>query len=1049
MQKRITLILVWVGLLCQPSMGQVPPPVDAVAAQYRSLLRALAGRQFSTALSLGEQLLSHADRYPLIYERIVQVGKASGLEAPVQQMFNARLKGDVPDARGYYGLGLLAKARGDSQAALGYFQQSVREMPDFAPALMALVDAYRAIGKSAAAEVFFQQTLSSTTHSAYKHFALGYLFARDRQPVKALSELDVATALMPFLKDVCYVKGLALQLGGQLAKALAICQECYSRLEPTLNEDEKQAFVNLIASVYLDDGRLVEAEQYFRDGLRWAQDLGDEGYEEASLAYLGRVAELRSSYAQALLYYQEAYAKAKVNTSFNSRINLPRYPGRIGSIYLALGDYVTARHYFEQGVALAKAARNERLEAAQLAYLGDALIAAQQLEEALVCYQRVVELNRKVPDAFTSSASADSLSFLYLKKGEYQKALELVEEGLKQARAIAYFDRELILLNRAGELLGRLGWAERAAESYQQALQLATEKNSPQQAWTACAGLAALYQRTGRAEQAREFFLRALQLMEATRAHLGAPEDRMGFLQDKLSLYRDAVRALHTLHLQLPASGYDREAFLIAEQGRARALLDELAAAQINETTAWDEAARGDYKKRNARVVELQLGLLKEQARTRPDPAAIRGLEAELERVALEQSNTQRAARQHLRDSFTGLEAKPIAARDLQAGLDAQTAFLQYQMLNDAVLLFVFTKERFEVFLLPDLAGLRQRVASVRETISTPGAGKLALYRVQAAALYRDLVAPARALLAGKKNLVVVADDVLQRLPFEVLLTAAAPATALGELPYLLRQFTISYAPSASVWTLLQQRQPTTQARKDLMALGDPDYGNEPAKESQALAIATRSAWGGESLGKLARLPYSRREVESVARLFPAAQVTMLMGKDANEAKTKSTLSLADYRMLHFAAHGLLNESKPQFSGLVLALSPESKAGTPPADDATREDGLLQAYEIYNLKLNADLVVLSACETGLGKMVNGEGMIGLTRAFFYAGTPTVVASLWKVADDSTATLMEHFYRNLRDGKVSKAEALRQAQLALVRANKSPYFWAAFVLQGKA
>jgi CHAT domain-containing protein len=234
-----------------------------------------------------------------------------------------------------------------------------------------------------------------------------------------------------------------------------------------------------------------------------------------------------------------------------------------------------------------------------------------------------------------------------------------------------------------------------------------------------------------------------------------------------------------------------------------------------------------------------------------------------------------------------------------------------------------------------------------------------------------------------------------------------------------------------------------------------------------------RSAFGEGTPWKLRRLQYSRREVQRIARLYPQEDILLHLGEAATEENVKTEGRLSHYRFIHFAAHGLLNENKPQYSGIVLTLpqkeDPRPKTQDPrPTDPAapasslheqttkdkgqgtrdTAEDGLLQVYEIFNLKLNADMVVLSACETGLGKEVKGEGLIGLTRAFLYAGTPSVVVSLWKVEDRSTAELMTQFYRHLKDGQRSKAAALRQAQLELIRTGVHPYFWAPFVLVGQ-
>jgi len=298
---------------------------------------------------------------------------------------------------------------------------------------------------------------------------------------------------------------------------------------------------------------------------------------------------------------------------------------------------------------------------------------------------------------------------------------------------------------------------------------------------------------------------------------------------------------------------------------------------------------------------------------------------------------------------------------------------------------------------------------------------------------------------------VIVADDALHRLPFGVLLRSGQESR-VNRMPFLARDYAVNYAPSASVFAALndrvnQQAPERPGAMKQLLAFADPDYAPET---SGPLGVAVRSAFGGDGQWRLERLAGSRNEVEAIARLYPEDAVKLFLGKDANEENAKDEGRLSEYRILHFAAHGLLNEQRPQFSGLILSLPsrPEGESGASDSPGAgARGDGLLQAYEIFNLKLRAELVVLSACETGLGKLVNGEGLMGLTRSFFHAGAPTVVASLWKVADGSTATLMTRFHRHLIGGK-GKAEALRQAQLEMILEGKHPYYWAAFVLIGK-
>ncbi|HKV39536.1 MAG TPA: CHAT domain-containing protein, partial [Blastocatellia bacterium] len=371
----------------------------------------------------------------------------------------------------------------------------------------------------------------------------------------------------------------------------------------------------------------------------------------------------------------------------------------------------------------------------------------------------------------------------------------------------------------------------------------------------------------------------------------------------------------------------------------------------------------------------------------------------------------------------------------------------------------------------------------LRASITTPGRATLSNYLSSASELYQELLEPVAGLLAGKKRLVIVPDGALYYLPFEVLLQKGGIEIAdvpLSELPYLVRSFSVSYAPSVSVLEMLgrpaEQGAGTQSPPDDFIAFADPDYGNpdngaEGGDEGGlgSLSSVVRGTFGFGGLWKLDRLPGSRIEVEQIAGLFPQGRSSLFLGAEATEENVKSPGRLGRYRYIHFAVHGLIDESQPQFTSLVLS-PPSYEAGhwADKSGPLVREDGLLQAYEIFNLRLRADLVTLSACETGLGKQVKGEGLIGLSRAFFYAGAPSLLVSLWKVDDRSTASLMTSFYSRLRasafgkpndaskDGEnglvdsASKAGALREAKLKLIASGNfsHPYYWAPFILSGK-
>jgi CHAT domain-containing protein len=292
------------------------------------------------------------------------------------------------------------------------------------------------------------------------------------------------------------------------------------------------------------------------------------------------------------------------------------------------------------------------------------------------------------------------------------------------------------------------------------------------------------------------------------------------------------------------------------------------------------------------------------------------------------------------------------------------------------------------------------------------------------------------------RRLLVVADGVLDYLPLGALPDPRAPGEPL------LRRHEVVALPSASLLDVLRQPHAGAPAPRTLAVLADPVFDANDSRVPHAasavrktpaaaprLLRATRDA--GFVDGALPRLVFSRREAQALAALVPASERRMALDFEASRA-TATSAELGQYRLLHFATHGFLNSSRPELSGLVLSL----------VDASGREQrGFLGPPDVLDLELNADLVVLSGCGTALGREISGEGLMGLARAFMYAGTPRVVASLWRVDDAATATLMQDFYSGMLRDAQRPAAALRAAQLALARERPRPYFWAAFQLQG--
>jgi CHAT domain-containing protein len=337
---------------------------------------------------------------------------------------------------------------------------------------------------------------------------------------------------------------------------------------------------------------------------------------------------------------------------------------------------------------------------------------------------------------------------------------------------------------------------------------------------------------------------------------------------------------------------------------------------------------------------------------------------------------------------------------------------------------------------LPPRSIIEKEVRDYRRVISSPPKSEAAFddYRRRASHLYRRLLKPIEELFNRARKLIIIPDGILHYLPFESLIAGRAP---------LAESHAISYSPSASVLALLgREAHPESRDRLELLAYGNPIFSSRQlsskSKSGGERSDVVRSLYAERGV-RFTPLPHTRREVEAIVSQYPRNSAKSALGLEAAESRVKRE-PLTRYRRLHMATHGLIDERSPARSGLVFSLVGESE-----------EDGVLQMSEIFNLRLDAEMVVLSACRTGLGRIVRGEGIVGLTRAFLYARALSVVVSLWDVQDSSTAEFMKRFYHYLRKGR-KNSDALRLARLDMIHSDilayRHPYYWSAFVMVGR-
>src|SRR5687767_6591597 len=664
------------------------------------------------------------------------------------------------------------------------------------------------------------------------------------------------------------------------------------------------------------------------------------------------------------------------------------------------------------------------------------------------------------------AASRTSLGDVALRQGKYKDATKYYNEAKKGATD----DKRLDLIWPAQRGLGRSLW-----------LQAAQEKDAKKSMTLR--------------EQAVANYRESLATIETLRqGSLRADESRTTFLASIKDVFDEAASAYAAMALlENPSAGaplsgksleYAGESFKVNEQSRARSLLDMLSEtnAAITEGVPAELLKRKqDNFDRQQDIADILTGVNISTEEMKKKPAE---LDEELEKLQAEYEEIENQIRT-ASPRYAMLTAnKPMTLAEVQQSvLDDQTVLVEYSLQADDSYLYAVSKSAVSLFKLParatverlatDLRAqlipskLQRRIVGIDVVDANRGLGVAASVPEEAAAfvaasnaLYKAVLEPAAGMI-GEKRLMVVADGALNYVPFEVLLKTPDSGD-FASLGYLIKTNEIVYAPSASVVGAIKQQRANTTSRA-LLVIADPVFNSNDARAKKGTATATTTDADVRGLSiqgavedvagstpapaaameglPLARLNGTRLEAEQISKLAKASggQADVWLDLEANE-ENLGTRDISKYRIIHVATHGLLNAERPQFTGVVLSLVGNKS-----------RDGFVRTDEVFNLRLGSPLVMLSACETGLGKEKRGEGVMGLTRAFMYAGAPTVGVSLWSVADKSTADLMTDFYKRLLTaGETTTASsALRGAQLAMISDKKysAPFFWAPFVLVG--
>ncbi|MEG4280433.1 CHAT domain-containing protein, partial [Microcoleus sp. MON1_C1] len=777
--------------------------------------------------------------------------------------------------------------------------------------------------------------------------------------------------------------------------------------------------------------------------------VGDRGGEATTLNNIGKAYSQLGEKQKALEYYSQSLP---LRRAVGDRGGEATTLNTIGSVYSDLGEKQKALEYYTQSLPLFRAVGNRSGEATTLNNIGLVYSKLGEKQKALEYYTQSLPLFRAVGNRSGEATTLNNIGLVYSKLGEKQKALEYYSQSLPLSRATGDRPGEAATLTNIGSVYSELGEKQKALEYYSQSIPLSRAVGDRSIEATTLINIASVKRDQNNLTEALNDIESSLKIIENLRTKIASPELRTSYfatVQDYYELYIDLLMQLHKTN---PKSGYDRKALEASERSRARSLLELL-----QESNANIREGISPELLQQEKSLQQQLDAIEKQrieTISTPNPNATKIAEIDKQRLALLglyqqiQTNIRTASPRYA--ALT--QPQPLALPEIQKLiLDENTILLQYSLGTNRSYLWVVTSTGVTSYELPKRADIETAAKDFLETITSPIQRDIPQQVAQASANLGQVILQPAAAQLGNKRLLIVPDGVLHYTPFQAL-TLAQTAGSNTNVPLIVEHEIITL-PSASTLAILRQnygdRKPPS---RNLAILADPVFSPDDERIKGKITQATTEKLEANNLGLSQsirasnrqwppeRLPFTRQEAQTISNLFPSASSRQIFDFDASRT-TATDGNLANYQIVHFATHGIANSKNPELSGILMSMID---------DKGNFVNGFLRLTDIFNLKLAANLVVLSACQSGMGQNVKGEGMVGLTRGFMYAGAQRVAVSLWSVDDEGTAVLMQKFYQKMEQQKLAPAAALRTAQIEMMQQEKwkSPYYWAAFTLQGE-
>jgi CHAT domain-containing protein len=862
--------------------------------------------------------------------------------------------------------------------------------------------------------------------------------------------------------------GLLYHFLRDLQKALSYYDRALTLCRSMGDREYEASVLNNTGGVYDILAEPHKALDYYNQALSMFQTLGDSAEQGNTLnniaviyANLGDRQKALEDYGKALPLIQKAGNVRREAITLDN----------IGGIYTVLGEPQRALDYHTRALELRRAVKDPRSEARSLQLIGYAHAAMGNTAMALEYYNQSLAMHRTVGDKSSEATTLNRIALVYTLLGEPQRSLEYNQQALQLVRALGDRKQEAYTLAGIGQAYTFSGQPDKSLEYCRQAITLAQAVEDRSGQAIALQLLAHAERDTGNLVEARKHIEAAVSRISAMRADISSQLFRTSYLAKEQGGYEFYIDLLMRMHRLNPSEGHDRAALAVSEQARARTLLEVLTESRVDIRQGVDPALIG--RERNlSQLLDAKARRLMQllgQQNTREQAEA---LKKEISQIENEYQQVRGEIRKNSPLYAAITQPQPLSPLEIQQQLlDKDSTLLEYSLGEDRSYLWAVTTDSMKSYVLPKREEIEKAAREVYNLLTARSAfvkGESPQQKQQRTAAADALLSDATARLSrmvlgpvssglGHNRLVVVADGALQYVPFAMLSAAVGDSDTGTYQPLVVDHEIISLPSASSLAIMRDKRAGRKPAPNGIAVIADPVFSSadqrlkarpnmaagkslEPEDAATFTRIIEHSAAAPSGERVIPRLPFTRQEAEQILSVAGVTGNLKLLDFKASKSSVTSA-ALGSFRYVHFATHGYLDTERPRLSAIVLStVDPQGKP----------QDGFLRVHEIYNLRLPAELVVLSACQTGLGKEIKGEGLDGITRGFMYAGAARVVVSLWSVDDRATSELMAKFYKAMIKDKQRPAAALQAAQVEMWKQKqwRSPYFWAAFTLQGE-